>query len=49
MSTFRVDVLEGARIALFSLKANRMRTVRLERGFIVSDEDGVKAARRMAV
>jgi cell division transport system ATP-binding protein len=25
------------------------RTVRLERGFIVSDEDGVKAARRMAV
>jgi putative ABC transport system permease protein len=27
MSVFRVDVLEGARIALFSLKANRMRTV----------------------
>jgi putative ABC transport system permease protein len=27
MSNFRVDVLEGARIALFSLKANRMRTV----------------------
>ncbi len=25
------------------------RTVRLERGFIVSDEDGVKAARRMAI
>ena len=24
------------------------RTLRLERGFIVSDEDGVKAARRMA-
>ncbi|XXF75105.1 ABC transporter permease [Myxococcaceae bacterium GXIMD 01537] len=27
MSAFRVDVLEGARIALFSLRANRMRTV----------------------
>jgi putative ABC transport system permease protein len=27
MKTWRVDVLEGARIALFSLKANRMRTV----------------------
>jgi putative ABC transport system permease protein len=27
MSVFRVDVLEGARIALYSLKANRMRTV----------------------
>ncbi|WP_224371383.1 ABC transporter permease [Hyalangium versicolor] len=27
MSTFRIDVLEGGRIALFSLKANRMRTV----------------------
>jgi putative ABC transport system permease protein len=27
MSAFRVDVFEGARIALFSLKANRMRTV----------------------
>ncbi len=27
MSAFRVDVLEGARIALYSLKANRMRTV----------------------
>ena len=27
MSAFKVDVLEGARIALFSLKANRMRTV----------------------
>ncbi|WP_224241431.1 ABC transporter permease [Hyalangium gracile] len=27
MSVFRVDVLEGARIALFSLRANRMRTV----------------------
>ncbi|MFL5343945.1 MAG: ABC transporter permease [Hyalangium sp.] len=27
MSVFRVDVMEGARIALFSLKANRMRTV----------------------
>ena len=27
MSLFRVDVLEGARIALYSLKANRMRTV----------------------
>jgi len=26
-SSFRVDVLEGARIALFSLKANRLRTV----------------------
>ncbi|WP_224367800.1 ABC transporter permease [Hyalangium versicolor] len=27
MKSFRVDILEGARIALFSLKANRMRTV----------------------
>jgi putative ABC transport system permease protein len=27
MSAFKVDVLEGARIALYSLKANRMRTV----------------------
>ncbi|MBN1204477.1 MAG: ABC transporter permease [Myxococcaceae bacterium] len=27
MKAFRVDVLEGVRIALFSLKANRMRTV----------------------